>query len=351
MLARRRAILQSGLVPAVIRASHLRAWLIIVLAVILGGSTGYVLIERWSPMDAAYMTVITLTTVGFREVHDLDTAGRLWTMGLSVAGVAIIFGSIGIVAEAVIAEAASGKREARTMRERIGQLSDHFIVCGFGRVGATVARELVNAGQAIVVVEANPTAASQAAAAGFLVVEGDATRDAILVAAGIERARGLVTAIDSDANNVFVTLSARGLNEKLVIVARANEVGSEAKLHQAGADRAVSPYTRAGRQLAVLATRPNVADFIDFALSTGELSFSIEELRIETTSPLAGRTVDELRTEGIHVLAIVRAERDYEASPERDRRLDPGTVVIAAGNASALHRLGAPDTSTDGGSS
>ena len=236
---------------------------------------------------------------------------------LSIAGVAIIFGSVGIVAEAIVAEVASGRREGRRMRDQVEALSDHFILCGYGRVGSTVARELVHAGQRLVVIDVNPTSLDAARAAGLLVVQGDATSDATLQQAGVVKARGLITTIDSDANNVYVTLSARAMNSGLFIVARANADGAEAKLLQAGADRVVSPYTRAGRQIAELATRPRVADFIDAALSHGELAFSMEEVEIAPGGDLDGRTVGDLRDEGMIVLAVVRGTARLRGEPAR----------------------------------
>jgi voltage-gated potassium channel len=170
-------------------------------------------------------------------------------------------------------------------------------------------------------------------------VMGDATTDAVLREAGVERARGLITTIDSDANNVYVTLSARSLNPNLFVVARANQDGAEAKLAQAGADRVVSPYTRAGRQIAELAVRPRVADFIDFALSHGEPAFSIEAVEVRAGGPLDGQSVESLRERGIFSLAIVRGDRDYEPNPAPERVLQAGENLIASGSADILRTL------------
>ena len=318
---------------------HVRAWVLIVVTTVAVGTAGYMFLLGWSFDDAIYMTVISLTTVGFKEVRELDDLGRAWTMLLSIAGVAIIFGSVGIVAEAFIAEAAGGRREARRMREAVEGLGDHYIVCGYGRVGSTVARELAHSGQRFVIIDINPASLDTARTDGHLVVEGDATKDATLRSAGIERARGLITTIDSDANNVYVTLSARAINPRLFIVARANTDGADAKLAQAGADRIVSPYTRAGRQIAELAIRPRVADFLDAALSHGQLAFSMEEVEVAPGGPLDGVTVEVLRDRGAHVLAIVRGERDYEANPPSDRRLAAGEVLILSGSAEVLGGL------------
>jgi voltage-gated potassium channel len=225
------------------------------------------------------------------------------------------------------------------MANAVAALRGHFILCGYGRVGSTVARELEHAGIPFVVIDINAGSLEQATRDGYLAVSGDATRDDVLRQAGVERARGLITTVDSDANNVFVTLSARALNPALFIVARANQEGSESKLLQAGADRAVSPYTRAGRQIAELATRPRVADFIDFALSHGELSFSIEEVEVAAGGPFDGRTVSSLTAEGIHPLAIVHGPRQYEPNPPPDRALRAGDGLIVSGTAETLKGL------------
>ena len=318
--------------------SHVRLWLLAVLAIVAVGTAGYVMLG-WPLDDAAYMTGITLTTVGYKEVRELDDLGRAWTVALAVAGIGIIFGSIGIVAEAVLSDTVSGRREARRMAEQISGLRGHLILCGYGRVGSTVARELAHVGQPFVVVDINPESLGEATRDGHLVVEGDATNDDVLRAAGVERARGLITTIDSDAHNVYVTLSARALNHALFVVARANQDGAEAKLLQAGASRVVSPYTRAGRQIAELAIRPRVADFIDSALSHGELAFSLEELEVGPGGPLDGRTVGSLRDDGIFALAIVRGERDYEPNPADDRVLAAGERLIVSGSAAQLRDL------------
>ena len=210
-------------------------------------------------------------------------------MILSVAAVGIIFGTVGLVAEAILAEVASGRREAKRMEQAVAELRDHFIVCGYGRVGSMVARELVHGGQRVVVVDIRPESLDTALADGHLVVAGDGTSDAVLLRAGVERARGLVTSIDSDANNVYVTLSARALNPGLFIVGRASADGAEAKVLQAGANRVVSPYPMAGRRIAELAIRPRVVEFIDAALSHGELAFSMEEVEVGAGRPLDGR--------------------------------------------------------------
>jgi voltage-gated potassium channel len=325
---------------AAITATHVRIWLVVIVGCIAVGTAGYLILEPgWQLLDALYMTVITLTTVGFREVQQLNEAGRIWTMILAVTGVGLIFGTVGIVAEYLVVEATSGRREARRMSKAVGKLSGHYVVCGYGRVGLTVARELVHSGLKVVVIDILPESLARARREGFLEVEGDATEEATLRDAGIERAHGLITTIDSDAHNVYVILSARAINPDLFVVARANSADSEARLMQAGASRVVSPYTMAGHRLAELATRPRVVDFIDAALSHGELAFSMEEVEVVAGSSIDGMTVGALRESGVFVLAVVTGERSYEANPPADRVLRAGETLVVSGSVARLREL------------
>jgi voltage-gated potassium channel len=319
--------------------SHVRTFALLVVGAIALGTAGYIVIEGWSLSDALFMTVSTLATVGFGEVRPLDEAGRAWTIVLIIAGVGIIFGTIGIVAEIVVTEVSSTRREAKRMADQIATLRDHYILCGYGRVGSTVARELLHGGQRVVVIDVEPSSLDRARHDGHLVVEGDATEDGTLREAGIEHARGLITTIDSDALNVYVTLSARALNPGIFLVGRANAAGSEAKVLQAGANRVVSPYTMAGRRIAELAIRPRVADFIDAALSHGQLAFSMEELEVHPGGSVEGRTVADLRRDGIFALAVVTGPGTYEANPPDDRRLVAGESLVVSGSSSVLKPL------------
>ncbi|MGZ6260081.1 MAG: potassium channel family protein [Candidatus Limnocylindrales bacterium] len=325
--------------PSGITARHVRIWLALVVGIVFLATAGYMLLLGWSAWDALYMTVNTLTTVGFREVQPLDNVGRAWTMAVAVAGVGIIFGTVGIVAEFVVSEVASGRREARRMEQEVAALHDHFVLCGYGRVGSTVARELRHGGRAVVVVDVVAESIERARADEFLVVEGDATQDATLKAAGVERAAGLITTLDTDAHNVYVILSARALNERLVIVGRANTHEAEAKLTRAGANRVVSPYDMAGHRLAELAIRPRITDYLDAALSHRRLEFGLEELAVPSGGRLDGATVDALRQEGVLVLAIAHESGEYEAVPPAKRALAAGETLILSGTGEALARL------------
>jgi voltage-gated potassium channel len=319
-----------------IGAPGLRTWTAIVGAAIAVGTAGYVVLEGWNLLDALYMTVISVTTVGFKEVRDLDASGRVWTMIMSGTGVVLVFGTVGIVTEYLITEATSGRSRTRLMAKAVGELRGHYVVCGYGRVGSTVARELVHEGTSFAVIDVNPASLERARADGHLIIEGDATDDTTLRAAGIERARGLISTIDSDAQNVYVILSARALNPDLLIVGRASTPSAEEKLARAGADRIVSPYTMAGRRLAELAIRPRVVDFLDAALSHGELSFSLEELHVTAGGRLDGASVAALRARGLFVLAVLPESGRYEANPPDDRRLRVGETIIGSGSGEAF---------------
>jgi voltage-gated potassium channel len=327
--------------PARTRVSrvHVRAWLVAVVAAIITFTILFEAIEGWSFSDALYMTVITLTTVGYGEVRILDDNGRVVAMVAAVVGTALLFGGVGIMAEVVLAEIGSGRRERRKMQEQISALSDHYVVCGYGRVGSTVAAELRESGRSVVIVDVLADSVERARDDGYLVVEGDATDEATLLAAGIGQATGLVATIDEDAYNVYVVLSARTLNRQLFIVGRANAPIAEARLKRAGANRIVSPYTMAGHRIAELAIRPAVSDYIDAALSRAHLSFSIEEYRVTDGGPLDGTSVGDLLERGIFTLAIVRGPGEYDANPPADRRLQAGEELILSGPSDALRTL------------
>lgn len=330
MLERHRAIHPSRLALV---------WLIAVLTLGAIGTLGFVVLEHWNLSDALYMTIITLTTVGFREVGPLDDVGRVLTAALSISAVIMIFGTVGIMTE-IVASAAFARRNEDRMRHAVNALDGHYLICGFGRVGSTVARELTEEGVAVAVLEVDPIVGAQAREAGFTVMTGDATDDTILRAAGIERARGLVAALDSDANNLYVVLSARELSPALFVVARATTAAAEAKLRRAGANRVVSPYEMAGHRLAALVRRPRVVEFVDAAMRGGATAaYALEELAVVAGSRLAGSDLSDLRSGGAAILAVVDAAGVINAAPGIDHRLAPGESVIVAGPASALAAL------------
>lgn len=314
-------------------------WVLAVCGLALVGALGYMFLEGWNFLDSLYMAVTTMTTVGFREVHELDWPGRIWTMLMALSAIGVIFGTVGVVAENVMADVASGRRKAKRMKRMIVKLSGHFVVCGYGRVGSIVARELVEDGHTVVVIDVGEDSLARAESDGYLVVHGDGATEEVLREAGVERARGLVSAIDSDAQNVYVTLSARSLNPGLFIVGRAGAENVIAKLIQAGADRAVSPYTMAGRRIVNLTLRPGVIEFIDAALTPGGLAFTMEEVAAHAGGPLAGQTIGQLRQRGILTLAMLHAPGDYEPNPPDERLVAAGEHLIVSGASEVLDSL------------
>jgi len=326
-------------------------WVLAVIALALVGSLGYMVLEGWSFLDSLYMAVTTMTTVGFREVHELDWAGRVWTMLMALSSIGVIFGTVGVVAENVMADVASGKRKVKRMNRTISRLTGHFVVCGYGRVGSMVAAELLEAGYQVVVIDVSDESLRRAETDGYLVVHGDGASEEVLRQAGVDRAKGLVSAIDSDAHNVYVTLSARALNPGLFIVGRAGNQNVITKLLHAGADRAVSPYVMAGRRIVNLTLRPAVIEFIDAALTRESLAFSMEEVVAEAGGPLAERTIGELRADGVLTMAVVGDSGDYEPTPPDVRVVAVGEHLIVSGATEALNRLGliTPGSAPSGG--
>ena len=299
------------------------------------GVLGYMLFEGWSCTEALYMTVITLTTVGYREVRELDTTGQLWAMALLITGVGTLFYALVSFVEIAVEGAVGGYFERRRMRAKINKLNGHYILCGFGRVGRQVAREFIRDGISFVLIDNNPEKVEQCIEWGHPAVLGEGADDAILEEAGVRRARGLVAAVNSDADNVFVVLSARKMNPKLHIVARTASDESAAKLEIASADRTLSPYAVGGRTLAALATQPLIVDFLDIA-TRGEkgIEFRLEEFSVPAESPLANHTIPELeigeRT-GAIVLAIRSPEGKFDTTPSAQDTIRPGDTLIVLG--------------------
>ena len=312
-------------------------------AITVIGVLGYMVFEGWSFTDALYMTVITLTTVGYREVRPLDTTGQLWTMVLLITGVGTLFYAAVSSVELVVEGAIRGYFGRRRMQAAVGKLNGHYILCGYGRVGRQVASEFAREGVPFVVVDQEPGIIEECLVEGYLALLGEASDDTVLEEAGVRRARGLVAAVDSDADNVFVVLSARKLNPKLNIVARASSDESAAKLEIAGADRTLSPYAVGGRRLASLATQPLVVDFLDI-VTRGEkgLEFRLEEFGVPEDSFIAGQTIGELRIgerTGAMILATRNSEGTFDTSPSASDRIRAGDTLIVLGTREQISRL------------
>jgi voltage-gated potassium channel len=322
---------------------RIQSALLALVIITLAGVLGYMVFEGWSFTDALYMTVITLTTVGYKEVRPLDTSGQLWTMVLLITGVGTLFYAAVSCVELVVEGTIRGYFGRRRMEAAINKLNAHYILCGYGRVGRQVAREFAHDGVPFVIVEQEPTTVEECVEEGYLVLLGEASDDDVLEVAGIQRARGLVAAVDSDADNVFVVLSARKLNPKLHIVARASSDESAAKLEMAGADRTLSPYAVGGRRLASLATQPLVVDFLDIATRGEEgIEFRLEEFNVPENSFIAGHTIGELRIgerTGAIILAVRSEEGKFDTIPSADDRIRAGDTLIVLGTREQVARL------------
>jgi voltage-gated potassium channel len=322
----------------------LEAWrlpLLLLGSAVAVGTVGYHLIEGWSFLDALYMTVTTLTTVGFREVQPLSTAGRVFTIGLILTGVLVVFTTIAIVAQHIMSGEWSEPLRRRRMQRRINDLRDHFIICAYGRVGRAAADELDEQGVPYVVVESQEALERLMEERGSPYIVGDPSGETVLQQAGIDRAKGLVSAVDSDAVNVYITLTARTLNPKLYIVARSSAPESVDQLYRAGADRVVSPYVLSGRRMASLAVHPSVVEFIDMVTVAPDLR--LEEIVIRSGSPLDGCTVGSIAADraDVTILAVKKSGAALVPSPDSELVLGSGDLVVALGPAKVLGELSA----------
>ena len=309
------------------------------------GTAGFAWIDHYPPLDAFYMTLTTMTTVGYGEIHPLSNAGRIFNSFLIVFGVTTIFIGIGSMTQTIIELELGDAIGRRRNKRMIDKLKDHYIVCGYGRVGRGAASELKHAGVPFLVVDVRPERAEQAVAEGMLAVAADSTRDETLRQAGVERARGLVAALSSDADNLFVLLSAKALNSRLHVAARAAEEGAEEKMRRAGADSVFAPYAITGHRLAQSLLRPHVVQFLDFATKDIGPDVSIEQVRVSENSDVVSKTIGELglgRELGVIVLAIRQSDGSMTFNPPSDAAVLGGHYLIVMGrqdNLRALERL------------
>jgi len=306
------------------------------------GVAGYCWIEGWPVLDALYMTVITLSTVGYTEVHPMSSAGRIFTMGLIAGGGVLAAYALTQVAQIVFSGELRSSWAAQKRRRMLAELSQHFIVCGYGRVGRNVVTELQSEQLPFVVIEPQPEKVAAVQASGALAVQGDAAVEGVLRQAGIERARGLVACAKTDADNVFIVLTARSLRPDLIIVARADVEESEAKLRRAGASRVILPYHITGRRMVTMLVRPDVADFLDEVSHTSGLELVLEQIQIAPTSPLAGLAlaVAQARHDfDVTVLACKHADGQWNTRPHSETVVQPGCQLIALGTLPNLQKL------------
>jgi voltage-gated potassium channel len=308
----------------------------------LGGTLGFIFIEHYPPFDAFYMTLITISTVGYGEVHTLSHAGRIFNSFLIFFGVTIMLLAVGGMTQGIIELELNQYFGKRRTKKMIDRLQGHYIVCGFGRVGRGAAAELQRAGVPFLVVDRSEDKVEWAMKLGMLAVLADATDDQTLVDAGVPRAKGLIATLQSDADNLFVILSAKAIKPALLVSARIASEQSEKKMRLAGADYVFAPYDMTGNRMAQVMLKPHVSQFIDFTTKGMGLNVGIEQVRVPATSDLASKTLQQMqirRDLGVIVLAIRKSDGRMLFNPPAEAEIEGGDYLIAMGETANLNKL------------
>ncbi|PKO19969.1 potassium channel protein [candidate division BRC1 bacterium HGW-BRC1-1] len=326
------------MLSAIRRNSHL---IVLTLLVLLGGTAGYMLIEGMSLLDAFYMTCTTITTVGYREIVDPSSAGKIFTIVLIFLGLGTIFLVLIDIGQEFIT--ALAMRRVRMMEHHVAALKDHYILCGHGRMGRVVADHLRQAGAVFVVVDNSEDMVGQIKESGCHTVLGDATMDETLERAGVRNARGLVSVLSKDADNVFVTLTARELNPAIFILTRANNDDAISKLYRAGASKVLNPYESAGARIAQTLLRPVVGDFMELFSTEEGVSISMEEVHVMAGSRLAGKSLRESDIRA-HTSAVIVAIKKSGAAklkinPTADEVVEVDDMLVAIADTEGLNAL------------
>lgn len=313
-----------------------------VIIVSIGALGFYFIEDGWTLIEAFYMSVITVTTVGFEEVKPLTDRGRVFASLLIFLGVGTVLYIMSSLTQIIVEGKLREILGRKTLERRIRALRDHFIICGCGRIGNLVADMLLERGRQVVVIESDPKVLEQLDAQGIYYVRGSATEDENLLAAGIDRARGLLATVSSDADNVYIVLTAKGMRPDLFVIARATEPGSERKLKRAGADKVVSPYFIGARRIAQTVIRPSVADFIDLTFHSSDIALQMEEIKVGDTNDLIGVP---LKDSGIRqkldliILAVKKMDDHMIFNPPADTVIDRGDTLIAMGPRESMDKL------------
>ncbi len=313
-----------------------------IATVLAAGTTGFIVIERYPAFDAFYMSLITIATVGYSEIHPLSQAGRVFNSFLMFFGVGVMFLAIGAVTQSVVELELGDVLGKRRTKRMIEKLDKHYLVCGYGRVGRGAAAEFQRAGVPFLVLDQDAGKVERASRAGCLAMAGDSTNDEILKDAGVQRARGVVAALSSDADNLFLVLSAKALNPLINVSARVNEEEAEQKFRRVGADVVFRPYRMTGYRLAQSLLRPHVTEFLDFTTQNLGLDVSIEQVKVSAGSELAGKSLAQLQVRrelGVIVLAIRRENGQMLFNPPADAVIAAGDYLIAMGEAANLRLL------------
>ena len=312
------------------------------LVLIVSGILGYMSIEGWDLLDSIYMTIITLSTVGYGEVREIGPGGRIFTVFLIVFGLFIITYLVGLVAEALVAVEIRAVLGRRKVGKKIKSLKDHYIICGYGRIGRIICNGLIGKSIPLIIIEKDESVREQLELDNLLYLDGDATDEDTLIEAGIEMAKGLVSVVSSDAENLYICLTARELNSRLYILSRAEDEISERKLLRAGADKVVLPYMLGGRRMVQAIIRPTVSDFLESAVHDRNFELDIEEIAAGEDSPLIERTLVDsgIRQEmDIIIIGIKQKDDTMIFNPSSQTKINRGDTLIAMGTNKDLEKL------------
>jgi voltage-gated potassium channel len=319
-----------------------RLALSLVAGVVAIGTIGYIVIERWSVWDAFYMTIISVTTVGYGYPRPLSRLGEVWTTLVLLAGVSTLFYAASLVMALMVEGGLYRRIESRRFTRMLDTLKDHYIICGYGRIGSIIAEEFRKQKIPYVVVDRDPERVHQIIEQGGMAVQADASREDVLSKIGIDRARGLIAAVGTDAENVYTVLTARVLRADLFIIARIEQPDAEAKLRRAGANRVISPYQLGGIQMAQTALRPAVVDFMRLATSSSSLDLAAEQVAIGAQSRFVGQSIkdaDLRKSFGVIVVAIQPSSGQMEFNPSPERVMAVGDQLVVLGHPDQLKNL------------